>query len=62
MQGERHGKTLLINFTNKNVNDDKQRELIAKTSCRRTLRDHTVSQRALDIKPIIDRHCSPILP
>ena len=44
------------------LNDDKKRESIAKAGCRRTLRDHTVSQRALDIKVIIDQHCSPILP
>ena len=59
---KQHGKTLSINLTNKNINDDKKRGSIAKAGCRRTLHDHTVSQRALDIKAIIDQHCSPILP
>jgi spore maturation protein CgeB len=44
------------------LNDEKTRESIAKTGCRRTLRDHTVSHRAPYIKAIIDQHCSSILP
>jgi len=62
MRGEQHGKTLSMNLTNKNFNDDKKRGSIAKVGCRRTLHDHTVRQRALDIKAIIDQLCSPILP